>query len=170
MPKELGSQFMMTQNSGHDYEVRLTNHFEVEIDGIDSILSCSDCSPPKWSVPALEVAHYNGSVKIAGRPTLGEMSITLRDHVSPDIAGQLWSWYKQVHDPSTDKMGTPSDYKRQGTVYEYSIAGDLVRSWTCQGLWLGETPVGSQHSYEGSSVSTIPVKLNCDFASLDGGG
>lgn len=168
MVQNFGSFYSMTQGTGVNYEALRKSHFEVDIQGFDTILLASGVVLPKYDLEQVEMYHFNTRTKVAARPNPSDMRIDLMDAVKPDIVAQLWAWFKQIYDPSTDKMGYASDYKREGRVYLYDVTGSLIRTWTCEGLWPRTSPVPEEgYDYSSQELVKIALTLSCDKATLD---
>jgi len=166
---QFGSSFLLSQSNDSNYEVLRKSHFHVDIQGIDSVLACQSVTLPKIEFDTVEVFYYNDRVKVASKPNPSDMSIELLDFVTPGIVDQIWAWSKQIYDPATSRMGLAAQYKRQARVYLYDPATQLVRTWTCYGVWPKASPAPSDgYSYaEGQELVRIALDLSVDRATLD---
>lgn len=169
MPSNFSSNFLLSQAGGQQYEILRKAHFHIDIEGIDSVLAVQSANLPKYSFDVVDVFYYNDRVKLASKPNPSELRIELLDFVSPDIVGQLWTWFKQIYDPATGKMGLVSSYKRQGRAYLYGPDDTLIRTWTCQGLFPTSSPTpDDQYAYsDGQDVQKIALSLSVDRCSID---
>lgn len=169
MPKTFGAGFMMSQNTGTNFELVRRHNWEVQIDQFDTVLPAKTVSISRIELENIDVFHYNERIKIAGRPNPTDIRLELHDAVNPNVVQELWNWYKQIYDPNTGAMGYASSYKRQGTIRQYDIAGLPVRTWTCMGLWLKAPPTPEETlDYSSHDPVTLSLVMSCDRISLDG--
>lgn len=172
MPKQISASYMLGEGEGPSAEVLRKCHYEVDIEGIDTLLTAQDVTLPRYELEAVEVYHYNDRVKVASRPNVGDVRLDLLDTVSPDIVGELWAWFNQVYNPATGDMGYASDYKKQGKIYLYDANKVLIRTWSMEGIWPKNSPTPDE-SYQytaGQEIVKISMTLSVDRCVMDGGG
>lgn len=160
MPKQFNANHLSTNRT---YEVQRTNHFEVMIPdlGEEFTLSVSRCSLPEMTINAIEVAHGNSKVKVAGGVDMGEGSLDVRDSILPDIEKKLQDWQHKAYNPKTGKMGWVDEYKRDCSVIQYAPDGTYLRTWKMEGCWItGFTP--GDMDYENPDKKMISLTLAYD--------
>lgn len=169
MPDYLGASFMMSENTDAEHEVLRRNHWEIQIQGIDSIIAAQNFNPPNYDVEKIEVPHYNDVIKIAGKTTPGDLRVDLLDFVKPNIAGQVWDWFKLVYDPNTSKRKYASRYKRQARIFLYDPEEVLLRTWSLKGLFPLNNPFGGEsYDYSSHDVVKIAMAFSVDYCTMDG--
>jgi len=162
MPITLGPMHL---SNNRTYEIQRTNHFEVQISGlpIDVTLTVESFPLPNISTPAIELAHGNSKVKVAGQAEFEDGELVVKDAIGADIEKIIHNWHKQVYDPTTDRLGWAADYKKNATVYQYGPDGTYIRSWKLIGVWPSAVNYGEM-SYDGSDKKTISITLSYDKA------
>lgn len=93
-----------------------------------------------WQLPSKTTAvenmsYFNGTVKLAGRTTFGEMSVTVKDVISYDSASLLELWMAKVNDLKTGLRGFKDTYSTDAYVDVYSPNGSQYRRWKYIGIW-----------------------------------
>ena len=160
----LGTYHMVGKDS---FEPQRTNNFELQITGLTDYyefdsndkgvgknklasttsnyltLSVSDFSAPNFEVSAIEVPYANNKVKYAGVPNFGGGSITFNDFLGIDTEKILVSWFKEVYNVRSQKIGRASKYKRVAYLIEYDPAGESARVWQLNGCWISSIDLGS---------------------------
>lgn len=175
----LGTYHMVGKDS---FEPQRTNNFELQITGLNEYfefdsndkgigknklasnvsnnltLSVSDFSAPNFEVSALEVPYANNKVKYAGVPNFGGGSITFNDFLGIDTEKILVSWYKEVYNVRSQRIGRASKYKRTAYLIEYDPSGESARVWQLNGCWISSIDLGSF-----SQGSNDVRKISCTF-------
>ena len=138
------------------------NQWEIDIPSIASLpLYASHAKLPEQSVGQLVIRHFNQLAKVAGQTEIDDMSVTIRDVVTPDIFQQFMNWWKLVYDPETGAIGYKSEYARRGFAYRYDSKGALMRTFELHNLWPTRVPTGD-FNYDSSDGVLIEVPLACD--------
>ena len=151
------------------YEVQRTNNFRVVINMGDHgeseaiELALDSISLPTVSTNPIELSYGNSNVKVAGNATFDDVSVTVKDFIEVDVENILWKWRKSVYDPETDKVGWVSQYKKDGTIYQYGPDGTAIRSWVIVGCWPTNLDLG-ELSYDASDKKSISMALSIDRA------
>ena len=166
----LGTDFFLG-SSGVQYEIMRKSHFKVDLQGIDSRLSCQDAQIPRIELEAVEVFYFNDRIKLASKPNPADASFQVLDYVQPTVVQELWSWFKQIYDPGTRNMGYSNSYKRTGIITLYDPNGNAVRAWTMSGIWPKNSPTPSEaYRYEdGQDKVQIEMAFSVDLITLDAG-
>jgi hypothetical protein len=153
----------MHMSSTRNYEVQRTNHFEVVFENLseDITLAVSSFNRPTASTSATSLSYGNTDVKVAGKTSVSDASLVVKDFILPDVEKQCQAWRDQVYDVESGKIGWAADYKHNGRVYEYAPDGTCERVYRIVGCW----PLSyskSDHSYEGSDGSEITMSISVD--------
>ena len=161
MPISMGSRHL----SSKKYQPQMTNHFEVQIEGLgeDFTLTVSTCNLPEVSNPAVEIPFGNSKVKVAGQAEYSGGDIEVTDTIGADTENIINSWRLEVYDPETDKMGWAEDYKREAVVTQYGPDGTSERVWKLEGVWPETVSYGSL-DYSSSDAKKISMTLAYDRA------
>lgn len=157
----------MHLSNNKTYEIQRTNHFEVQIAGLaggeELTMVVESFGMPNYSNSAIELAHGNTRVKVAGQTTFEDSELVVKDAIGADTEKTVNDWHKQVYDPATDKIGWAADYKKNATVFEYAPDGTFVRQWKLVGVWPSAVAYGDM-AYDGSDKKTINLTLSYDKA------
>lgn len=162
MPLTLGADHLANNKS---YESQRSNNFEFRMAGLpaDVTLLVVSFPLPSVTVEALEIAHGNSSVSVAGKVSYSEGELVIKDAIGADIEKIIEAWHHQVYDPKTDKIGFAADYKRQGSVDEFAPDGSYVRTWTLRGCWPTVVNYGELNN-ESNDKKTITATIKYDKA------
>lgn len=163
--EHLNAGFMSVAST---YEVQRTNNFRIIFDGtIDPNayieLACTSTGLPTISNEPIELAHGNSSVKVAGKASVDDISVTVKDFIESDIEKILWDWRLKVYNPETGKVGWASNYKKDATIVQYGPNGEHLRKWQLKGVWPQSLDLG-ELSYEDSSAKAVTMNLSVDNA------
>lgn len=170
----------MTGEDSNLYEVQRTNNFRINIDltefvqkagvSTDAIgligLACETASLPSSSTDPLEVPYGNNMIKVAGKTTFEDVSITVKDFIEQDLEKVLTYWRYEVYNPETGKVGWAKNYKREARITLYSPNGTRERAWVCQGVWPTNLELGD-FDYGSSDLRKLTMTLSVDNAYLD---
>lgn len=141
MARQYGANHLTTNR---DYQVQLTNWFEIQIEGTseDITLMIQSVDLPSPSIEQITLPYGNTVAKVAGPLTFDDSTVRIRDAVSKDIENQLLEWQKQVVDPETGEIGWVDEYKRTMLVTQYGPHGEHERTWKYEGVWPSKLSFG----------------------------
>ena len=163
----LANMNAMHMSSNRNYEVQRSHNFELILSGVagSDILALALESFPgaKQSTPAIELAYQNSKVKVAGQAQLEDFEMVVKDFIGADTERIVNDWHRAVYNPETGQTGFTADYKKNGTLYEYSPDGSVSRSWKIVGCWPNNVDYGS-FDYNNSDKKTIELPLSVDQA------
>lgn len=102
------------------------------------------------------VVHYgNGLIKFPSKVTFADVEWTLNCFCEPNVLEALREWRRQVFDPSTERMGLPSEYMRQVFFIRYDGQGNVRDVIRCPGTWISGLRNGAQNQEGGSLVQVV---------------
>jgi hypothetical protein len=140
----------------------MTNNFEIRIYNMDGTtpaefsdlltLSTDEVGQISESEDAITVHYGNGIIKFPGKVDYGEVDWTLNCYCEPNVLESLRAWRKLVYDPTTEKMGLPSQYMRQVFFIKYDGQGnprDVIRA---PGTWIKDLNNGDMQQGGGDLV------------------
>lgn len=156
----------MFLSNTREFEIQRANNFQVILEGFPwnvFPLAVENFSLPDLSNDIIELAYGNQKVKVAGVPTLGELSVTVKDFIEIDVENILLEWRQKVYNSKTGDIGWAADYKKNGSFYEYSPDWTVRRSWVLIGVWPSSITLG-EFSYEDGSKRQITMQLQVDQA------
>lgn len=154
---------------GVDSAVPLTtNNFEIRVYGLDGDLASQfdemltlytkEIGEIREEQDQIVVHYGNGLIKFPGKVTFPDTDWTLNCFCHPDIAEKLVKWRKQVYDPSTEKMGLPSQYRKNVYLVRYDGQGNMKQCLKLPGVYIGAISYG-EYNQEGNQVVQIKVPL-----------
>ena len=148
-----------------NYEVQRLNQFTVEIMGLLNdealTLAVENANIPDTTISPIELAHGNTRTKVAGQVTVAPMNLVVKDFILLDMEDIIYQWHNQVYHYQTGQVGWAEHYKKNGQLYLFSPDGEIMRSWTLQGLWASSITWGD-FSYEGGDKRQITMTLEVD--------
>lgn len=151
-------------------EPQRRNHFQAEfyLDNSEDQeiirLSVAGGFLPNEGNEEIEMQWINESVWVAGRRTLQQGSMRIRDFVDRDTAGAIHRWRKLVYDPTTGKVGYAANYKKGGSILVFGPDGvSHVRRWKLYGCWPVSVDPG-ELNYETNEIVVMTVALRFDRA------
>ncbi len=156
----------MHLSANKNYEVMRTNNFEVVIADVggDTLTLAVESFPlPTTGNDPLELRYQNALIKVAGSKTLDDFELVVKDFIVADTEKIINDWQKKVYNPETGEIGWAADYKKNGTVYEYSPDGSVNRKWKLEGIWPNSVNYGDM-DYNNADKKIITATLSCDKA------
>lgn len=162
-PASLGPMHFDT----NQYEIQRTNHFEVimpaDIFGTEFTLTVESFNIPNVTVGTISLDYGNANVKVAGKATVDNSSLVIKDAITQNMEAKIDKWRRLVYDPETDKVGWVEDYKKTMVVNQYAPDGTYMRQWKCIGCWPTDFNV-SQFSYNSADKKLITLSISVDKA------
>jgi len=160
MPFQPRVDYMLSQYTGLIGEPVRQSSFEVSFSRLPNIwMVCNNTNLPNITIDQIEIYHGNEKTKIAGQPDVQNITLELRDTISPDIIRLIENWKNTVYNPSSGLIGYASEYKDRGTVEQYDTKGILIRAWDLFGVWPTSVNYGNL-DYQ----SKDPVLASIDFS------
>ncbi len=148
-----------------DYEVQRLNHFTVDIMGLLNseavTLAVENANIPDTSLTPIELAHGNTKTKVAGQVAVVQQTLLVKDFILLDIENIIYRWHNEVYNYETGQIGWAEFYKKNGQLYLFSPDGEVMRSWSLQGLWPSSITWGD-FTYEGGDKRQITLTLEVD--------
>jgi hypothetical protein len=160
------------------YEVQRTNNFRFIISlseftnnsGVDSgdiiELACDTAGLPTVSNDPIELDYGNSNVKVAGKATVEDITVAVKDFIEPDVEKILWQWRLKVYNPETGKVGWAKNYKKQAKIVQYGPNGEVKRSWVVDGVWPTSLDLGDL-DYSSGDKKQISMNLSVDNAYIE---
>jgi hypothetical protein len=163
MANTLGTQYLLAQGSGANYELLRKQCWVVTIPGVvDITLLAQSVSIPEITTTQVRVHHFNEEVKGAGSPTCGNISIEVLDAIAPDVFTELDLWAQQVYNPVDGSMQYASTYKKQIVIQQMDQLGAIQRTWNAFGCFPLNHPTPDTLEYGSSEVVKFKMMLSCD--------
>ena len=104
---------------------------------------------PSVTIDAITIPHLNQDVKVAGRPTLGDMSVTLLNSYELQAVRVIEAWHRLIYRPSTEELNFAANYKTNGTLFVYKPNFDVFKRYDIKGCWpamVGDKEYDKQNS------------------------
>lgn len=162
-PLSLGPMHFET----NQYEVQRTNHFEVifpaDSFGEEFTLLVESFTIPEVSVGAISLDYGNANVKVAGKATVGDSPIVIKDAITLNMEKKIDAWRRTVYNPESDSVGWVESYKKTLFVNQYGPDGTYIRQWKCIGCWPRTLSI-SQFQYSNSDKKLMTLTLSIDKA------
>lgn len=164
-PIYLGTNHML----GTDNYVPLTtNNFEIRIYGNSEgnqsdnsqllTLATSEIGEITEEQDTITVHYGNGLIKFPSKVSFSDVDWTLNCYCSPSVLTALRDWRKTVYDPSTERMGLPSEYMRTAYFIRYDGQGNVRDVIKAPGVWCRGLKNGNMNQ-EGGAIVQVGVTL-----------
>lgn len=157
-PLALGTNHMLGQDS---YVPLNKQNFEIRIYGMDGssstefgdvlTLSTSEIGDIAEDQDIITVHYGNGIIKFPNKVTFNDVDWTLNCFCEPGVFDSLRSWRNLVYNPSTERMGLPSEYMKVAYFIRYDGQGNVRDVIKCPGVWPGAVDNGG-YTQEGGIV------------------
>ncbi len=90
---------------------------------------------PSVNIQEITIPHLNQDVKVAGRPTLGDMTVTLLSSYDLQAIRVIEAWHRLVYRPSTEELNYATFYKTNGSLFVYKPDFELFKRYDIKGCW-----------------------------------
>jgi hypothetical protein len=122
-----------------DPERRWLFRLEFTLSGLEigDILSfnAQSVTLPSITFDPIIIPHMNQDVKVAGRPTLGEMTVVFLTAYNLDTINILERWHRLIYRPSVEEMGFAAEYKADGQLLILKPDLSEFKTYTFKGAW-----------------------------------
>ena len=112
---------------------------------------------------SISLSYQNANVKVAGQAQTSSVTLVVKDLITADVEAIVRDWRRTVYNDETGEIGFAQDYKKAGTLYEYSPDGSYVRAWKLIGCWPESIDYGS-FSYDSNGAREISITISVDQA------
>jgi hypothetical protein len=170
---EMGAQHIAPGGAQAEqaYEPIRRNLFKVIIHDLPGGSSPRDVIPlslvsfpvPQLQVERTSIDYGNEQRHVAGGASIEQVNLVVVDYVKPNVAEQLFDWWKQVYDPDTGAIGLAADYKKNAEVWLYNPKGEKVRTWTLEGVFPTNFNQGEFSMSARGEVQQIQMQLSVDL-------
>ena len=86
-------------------------------------------------VEEIELPYLNEARYVAGRARYEAIPLVVKDMVDVGVATAVKTWFEQVHNPATHKVGLARNYKKVADIIMIAPDGTLERTWRLHGCW-----------------------------------
>lgn len=90
---------------------------------------------PSITIDAITIPHLNQDVKVAGRPTLGDMSVTIINSYDLQAVRVIEAWHRLIYKPSTEELNYAANYKTNGTLFVFRPDFSIFKTYDIKGCW-----------------------------------
>ena len=91
-------------------------------------------SVPSYDIPPIIIPHLNVDVKVAGRPTLGQMTVAFNTGYNTDAIDVLERWAHLVYRPDSEEIGFKRNYIGHCNLVVLQGSQDW-KVYDIQGVW-----------------------------------
>jgi hypothetical protein len=118
-------------------------------------------SSPVETTGMIPVDWMNSQIKLAGRTTYAEWSVTVRDDASSLAYNYFKMWKRLVYETSSGQSNIPRDYKYPVDLYLLDNRGVQKRGYKIVNAW--PTSIGAMTlDYSAENIVTFPITLQYD--------
>lgn len=175
-PYYKGTQHMV---GGDTFEPQRTNNFELRFEDLEKLesafgrpytnvgkqitLAVESVGDLQQSIDALAVSYGNNAITFAGKPTLSNLSISVRDFIGLNTERILEAWSRLVYDKYNQTVGMAKNYKKRAYLIQYTSDYSSCRMWQLEGCWPGTITYGGYNN-DSNDIRKISFDLHVDFA------
>lgn len=123
-------------------------------------LALDSSALPTQMVEEIELNYLNERRYVAGRAAYESIPLVVKDMVDVGVATACKTWYEQVHDSSTHKIGLARDYKKVADLILISPEGSIERTWRLHGCWPTAINYGN---LDMNSNDIVRIEMNLRF-------
>ena len=124
-------------------------------------INAQSVTVPSFSVDVITIPHLNQDVKVAGRPTLGDMSVTFLTSYQMQVVAILEGWFRTIYLASEEKLGFAFEYKTNGTFHILYPNLETFKEYNIYGCW--PSSIGDkEYDWSASESVTRTVTFHVD--------
>lgn len=123
-------------------------------------LALDSASLPTQMVEEIELNYLNERRYVAGRAVFEPIPLVVKDMVDVGVATACKTWFEQVHNQGTHKIGLARDYKKIADLILLSPEGSIERTWRLHGCWPTAINYGQ---LDMNSNDIVKIELNLRF-------
>lgn len=126
-------------------------------------LSLSSHGMPNHSGEVIKIRKGNEEIKFNGQETFEDIDISWTDWIGADIENVVSAWDGLRYNPVTGFSHPAKNYKKYGTIVQYSPDGKIVRTWKLMGIWLNAVKFG-EYNRSNNDHREISATIHVDKA------
>ena len=120
----------------------------------------SSASPVETS-GMIPVEWMNSQIKLAGRTTYAEWTVTVRDDATSMAYNYFKMWRRLVYETKTGQSSIPREYKYSTDLYLLDNRGEQKRGYQLVNAW--PTSIGAMTlDYATEAIITFPITIQYD--------
>jgi hypothetical protein len=103
----------------------------------------------------------NSQIKLAGRTTYAEWTVTVRDDATNAAYNYFKLWRRLVYETASGQSNIPRDYKYSLDLYLLNNRGEQQRGYKLVNAW--PTSIGqATFDYSAEAIVTFPITIQYD--------
>ena len=126
---------------------------------------------PTSSVGFSEIPYFGRTIKVAGQRRYDDWLITVINDEDFAVRHALEAWHNSLnsHEPNVRDSGyqRPESYKRDGSVIQYSKAGDIIRKYKFVGCFPSDLSAIGLDWAQADVIEEFQVNFKYDYWLLD---
>jgi len=123
-------------------------------------LALDSSALPTQMVEEIELNYLNERRYVAGRAMFEAIPLVVKDMVDVGVATACKTWFEQVHNSSTYKVGLARNYKKTADMILIAPDGTLERTWRLHGCWPTAISYGE---LDMNSNDIVKIQMNLRF-------
>lgn len=148
------------------FEPKMRHRWVLALEGVDQFL-LKTAQRPKYTIPKTAIPFINSVRYVAGRVTVGEITITLHDPIAPSASQQIMEWMRLHTEHVSGRAGYANFYKRDLQLKLLDPIGVVVELWDMKGCQLtGELNFGDLSYEEEAALNELSLVIQPDLAVL----
>lgn len=128
--------------------------------GTEIELALDSSALPTEMVEEIELNFLHERRYVAGRAAFESIPLVVKDMVDRGVATACKTWFRQVHNSDTGKVGLAKDYKKAADLILFAPDGTLERTWRLHGCWPTAINYGE---LDMNSNEIVRIQMNLRF-------
>ena len=128
---------------------------------------------PASTLGTIEVPYFGRKIRLAGDRTFAEWTVTVMNDEDFLVRNSMEEWMQNInsHLGNLRKFGSgsPSQYKENAQVIQYSKTGLPIRQYTFNGMWPIEVSTIDLAWDANDTIEEFSVTFQYDWWEVDGG-
>lgn len=154
------------------FQVQITN----PVNGLGDIKTpfmVQAAALPESTLGIIEVPYFGRKVKLAGDRTFAEWTVTIINDEDFVIRNAMEEWMANInaHQGNTRQFNSasPSEYKSQAQIIQYSKSGEPIREYTFNGLFPTSVAAITMDWNSTDDIERFDVTFQYDYWDVTGG-
>jgi hypothetical protein len=153
-----------------NFLVTITNPVDGSADALSSFM-VSASSLPAFSIDKQTISFFGRDINLDGKRTYADWECTIINDEDFALRNALETWMNALNSPegNTNTLGSssPTEYKAQGTITQYSKTNEPLRTYKFVGLFPTELS-NIEMEWSDNKIETFTVTFAIDYFFVEG--
>lgn len=128
---------------------------------------------PESTLGVIEVPYFGRKIKLAGDRTFGEWQVTVMNDEDFLIRNAMEAWMNSINSHVSNlrqfPTSSPSEYKQQAQITQYSKAGVPIRTYQFNGIFPSSVSAIQMDWNDVDTIERFDVTFQYDWWDVSGG-